>query len=302
MAAMSGAGPTANPSRSPGPRILEKDLQIVTVRSSLELRAGQVPEAPEALAVEAKVAVGLVLEDEDVAPRAIADELQPAGQAHRPAARVLEIGDGVDELDGPALGLHGGDRLPDPVDDEPLLVHGHGGELRPAGLDGDQRAAEGRPFADDDVPGVDDRPGEQVDGVGRPVGDDELVVRRRPASPSYRSDLALEEVVALARRRTGGRPSPSVSTTSLNSPASRSLGKDSGLGRPPASEIIPSTPLVAFSISRMNETPIDRVVRDRISSGNAMREPPWFRGPIITEFRPVPRAAGRAPGPETARM
>ncbi len=198
IAAMRGAGPTANPRRSPGPRILEKDLQIVTVRSSPNSERARFQRLPRRGSVESEVAVRLVLEDEDAIRARDADELQPPGQAHCPAARVLEIGNGIDEFDGSAFGLRGGDGVADAIDNEAFLIHRRRGKLRPAGREGDQGAVEGGRLADDNVSRVNECPGEKIDGVGRAVGDDDLV-GTDAGFAFVAEDLPLEDGVAFGR-------------------------------------------------------------------------------------------------------
>ena len=182
----------------PGPEDLGEGLADRDGAGVVEFGPGDVPDRIDPPAHEPEIAVGLVLEDQDIQFPGDPDQLPAPGQAHRPAAGILKLGDRVDELDGPAFLPPGEDRLPDAVHEQAFLVHAHGGQLRSAGLDRDERAVERRPLADDDVAGIDDRPGEEIDAVGRAVRNQELFLKDAGLLLEP-ENLLLEKIVPFAR-------------------------------------------------------------------------------------------------------
>src|SRR5215210_6321744 len=139
----------------------------------------------ERLALEAEHPVWVVLDDDEVELAGYLEQLPPALGHQRHPGGVLEVGDGVDELDVKALlagfvqGLAGGDR------DHAGPVHRDVRYARPVGGEGVQGAGVGRTLAEDRVPLVEEDLGDEVEpllGSGR---DEDVLLPRRGALGSH---------------------------------------------------------------------------------------------------------------------
>ncbi len=128
-------------------------------------------DARQVLPLEPEEPVGIVFEDQEVVPLRELDERPAFLKAHGGAARVLEVGDGVEQLRHPALGACGRER----VDVESVVVdrdrqHLHTVELRlqqrpvvRGGLHGEQVARAEHAVEEEHEP------------LQRPVGDEHAV-------------------------------------------------------------------------------------------------------------------------------
>ena len=155
-----GPGATAQPVADPGGEDLRERPEVDDEPSAVE-RA----QRRQRVALVAQEAVGVVLEDEQLALGGDLHEAPAARERHRHAAGVLERRDGVDELRAPALGLQAVERRLELVDEHPVAVHR---DLHDVGLVGGERrdrAGVGRRLGDDDVAGIDERLADEVDDL-----------------------------------------------------------------------------------------------------------------------------------------
>jgi len=123
--------------------------------------------------VVAQTAVGVVLDDRQ---RILVRELQQAtaaGRAHRDAARILEIGDGVEELGLPAT--KSAQLLLEEVGANALIVHVDGADIGLVGAERLQGTQVGGPLHDDHIAGIDEYLAEQVERLLGPGGDDHVL-------------------------------------------------------------------------------------------------------------------------------
>ena len=189
----------------------------------------------QALAFVPQLAVGRVLEDDDVVLLGELHEPPAPGQAHRATRRVLVVGNGVDELDP----LGGAQHLLEGVGVHSLLVHGHRAVVRLARVEGDQRTEEGRPLGDDDVAGVDEQLGREVQALLPALGDQDVVGgARHPVGGEPRSDKCpqLGQPVrgrVLQRRRVPRREQVVVDLVELVHREERGIRVAAGEGRDP---------------------------------------------------------------------
>ena len=128
------------------------------------------------LALEAQVAVGVVLDRGDLILVDDLHELLAALKRHRAAGGILEVGDDVDELDVFGRGKHAVQLF----HDHAVLVGGHLDKVGLILLEGVDRAEIGGAFQHDDVAGVEKQLADEVEtllAAGRQdqmigVGDD----------------------------------------------------------------------------------------------------------------------------------
>ena len=176
------AGPTAQPSRTPGKNVFDV-VPVCTTTSGARLqRLGS--DSP----AEAELAVRDVLDDQEpVAVRQLGQQHSPLGR-EADAGRVLMVRDAVDDL------------WPEPTCEtplqvvyvEPVLVHADGDQRcleAPERLD---RAEVRGGFDDDQVAGVDERLADELECLDRAARDQELVVRG--TTPLQRLEPAREGV------------------------------------------------------------------------------------------------------------
>ncbi len=113
----------------------------------------EAPQARQRVAVEAELAVGDVLDDQEaVPPRELDEERAPLGR-EADAGRVLVVGDRVEELRAQPAG----ETPLELVDLQPVLVHRHGDDLGLEAAERHDRAEIRRAFDDDDVAAVEER-------------------------------------------------------------------------------------------------------------------------------------------------
>ena len=188
-------------------------------------------------AVEAQPAVRVVLDHRDVVLARQLEQPAAALRRHRDAAGVLEVRDRVDELgaartDALELGL-------EQVHAHAVVVHRHAADLGLVRRERLQRADVGGALGDDDVAGVQERLGEQVERLLGAGGDEQV------ARLEAHADLGHEVGDELAR--SASRPSlppywsaaaPSWMTASRAAVATASAGTRSTAGMPPESEIM----------------------------------------------------------------
>ena len=111
----------------------------------------------------------------------------------------MEVGDRVEELDRLAGGPGDGDRLPQRVGHQAVGVHLGVHHLALEGLEDAERPDVRRRLADDDVARVAEDPGDQVDGLLRADGDDDVVrVGGDALEGHHLADLLAQGRVALA--------------------------------------------------------------------------------------------------------
>ena len=126
----------------------------------------------QGLPAEPQVAVGVVLQDQNVIlHRQLID---PAAFFHRhgDAGGILEVGNGVEEPDGsafPECCLQG-------VHIDAVLLHGNSTETGAGCTEGIQTAQEGGFFAENDVAGVAEDPGSEIAAL-LGTGDDDTVIK-----------------------------------------------------------------------------------------------------------------------------
>src|ERR1019366_5140425 len=75
------------------------EIYTLSLHDALPISGVEALDRRHALALIQQLAVGRVLEDDDVILLGELDETPPPRQAHRAARRVLVVGNGVDELD-----------------------------------------------------------------------------------------------------------------------------------------------------------------------------------------------------------
>src|SRR5215213_7731642 len=145
-------------------------------------------EGGKRLAFEAEHPVGVVLDDHKVE---LARHLQkfpaPLGD-HRNPRRVLEVGDGVEELDveptfaGLLEGLAGSDR------DDTGSIHRDVGYAWPVGGECVERPGVGRTLAQDSVALVEEDLGDEVEPLLGPCRDEDILLPRRRALRAHDLD------------------------------------------------------------------------------------------------------------------
>ena len=121
---------------------------------------------------KAQIAVGVVLQDDDVVLPAQLIDFLALLQAHGDAGGVLEVGDGVQVLHV-FLGVQGLLQL---LGVDAVFLHGDAHQLGPVGAEGVQRADEAGGLAQDGVPLVEQSLGEEVHHLLGAAGDEDVVV------------------------------------------------------------------------------------------------------------------------------
>ena len=124
-----------------------------------------------------EVAVRIVLQHQYAVPFAHFQQLLPSLHRHGAARRVLERGDGVDELRAVA-----DDFLFQRVHDHAVFVHVHADDFGFVGVERLQRAEERGRFGEDDVARVAQHFGGEADALRRAGHDDDLVGRSLDAA------------------------------------------------------------------------------------------------------------------------
>ena len=139
-------------------------------------RAGvELPEAGQRIALEADLPVGVVLHDQQLVAMRDLDQALAALERHRHAAGVVEVGDGVEQLGGTALGGQPGERLLHEIHPQPVLVHR---DVLDAGLVGGEAghgARVRRPLGENRVARVHERADGEVDRLLAAAGDHDVV-------------------------------------------------------------------------------------------------------------------------------
>ena len=181
----------------------ERDDQV---RRAVDRSSGQGPQAGERLAPEAERAVGVVLDQHEAEAVGQLEQPMPAIEREGRARRVLEVGHDVDDLRWRAGRLEARRaRRSRSVDAEAVGVGGHADESGARGLERLQRPEVPGRLDHDDVAGIAQRPGQQVEPLLRAgrdqhvVGVDGAVGPSRPATISRRS--AMPSVGAYCRAR-----------------------------------------------------------------------------------------------------
>src|SRR5215207_4571981 len=156
-------------------------------------------EGGERLSFEAEHPIGVVLDDHKVE---LACQLQklpaPLGN-HRNPSRVLEVGDGVEELDveppfaGLLEGLAGSDG------DNTGPIHRGVGYAWPVGGERVERPGVGRPLAQDSVALVEEDLGDEVEPLLGPCRDEDVLLPRRRALRAH--DLDYDVLYGFEARR-----------------------------------------------------------------------------------------------------
>ncbi|GAA3120603.1 hypothetical protein GCM10020001_046040 [Nonomuraea salmonea] len=175
-------GASAQPTRKPGGQCLGEGAEVDDAVGVVGAQRAQ------RLAVEAEQSVRVVLDDQDPGPLADVEHLLAAGDVERDTGRVLEGRDGVEELDGRARGFEGVDRLGQRLGHDALVVHG---DVDDFGLISGERAEGahvGGTLCEHHVARVDEDAGDEVEGLLRPDGDDDVV--RPGVDPLQLHDLA----------------------------------------------------------------------------------------------------------------
>src|SRR5439155_13982111 len=134
----------------------------------------EAPEARRRRAVEAELAVGDVLDDQEpVAPRELDERAAPFDR-ERHARWILMVRDRVQELrPQPA-----GQTAREVVDVEAVLVERHGDDVGLEAVERHDRADVGRALDQDGVSGVEERLGDELERLDPTARDQQLVVAR----------------------------------------------------------------------------------------------------------------------------
>ena len=174
-----------------------------------EVAAVELVERRQRLAAEAQQAVGVVLDDEQLAPPRQLDQAPPPLERHRHPGGVLEARHRVDEFRPPPLAVEPRQHRFQLVDPHPVLVAVDLDRLGLVAAEDRHRAGVGRRLADDDVAGIDQRLADQVDRLLAAGGDDHVVgVGQHPLGAHHLDDAVDRLGEALGRpvlERLGGR-------------------------------------------------------------------------------------------------
>ncbi|CPU62865.1 Uncharacterised protein [Mycobacteroides abscessus] len=129
----------------------------------------------ERLAVEAEQPVGVVLDDEDAVPLRDLEDARSAlgGEGH--AGGVVEVRDGVEQLDATPVGGEAREHLLQRLRDEPVLVEGHVHDVGLVRPEHAQRPDVARRLRDDHVARVDEDPRDEVERLLRAGRHDDVV-------------------------------------------------------------------------------------------------------------------------------
>jgi alkanesulfonate monooxygenase SsuD/methylene tetrahydromethanopterin reductase-like flavin-dependent oxidoreductase (luciferase family) len=128
------------------------------------------------------------------------DQPAAARQRHRHPARVLEGRHGVDELRPPALPLELVEQLLEGIDPHSVRVDRHLTRVGLIGAEDRHRAGVGGALGDHHVAGIDQRLGDQIEGLLAAAGDDHvLAVRPHPLDAHHLADHVLGSLEALGR-------------------------------------------------------------------------------------------------------
>src|ERR1035438_5845921 len=103
------------------------------------------------------------------------DDRRPARQGHRGAGGVVEVRDGVEELDPSAGGLQAQDALLKGLWDETVVIGGDVGDLRLVGRKHPKRTDVARGLGEYHIAGVDEDASDQVQGLLGPGCHDDVV-------------------------------------------------------------------------------------------------------------------------------
>ena len=152
----------------------------------------QRPQRRQRRPVERQLAVGDVLEDEHAVAAAGLHERLAAVERQRPARRVLELRDHVEEL----RPQPGGQPLLERVDDQAVGVHRDLVHVRLGARERQQRAQVGRRLDGDRVARVHERPAREREALHPAARHDQLGALRPPPLELL---LAVEQVLAHAR-------------------------------------------------------------------------------------------------------
>ena len=229
------AGPTAQPSRTPGNSVFD----VVPVWTTTIGR--EAPQARQRL-VERSRARDRRRPRRSGSRNGAASSTSCVRRSARETdpGRVLVVGDRVEQLRPQA-------RSEPPLevlDVEPVLVQRNGDEVRLVAAERLDRAEVRRAFDDDDVARIDERLGDQLERLDRAARDQQLVLGRAPAL--QRLEPTRERVAADRRGRGSARTGTPSTRRTRRTPGTtsttRSRGNVTGSGKPPANEIRPGTP------------------------------------------------------------
>ena len=151
-------------------------------------------------AVEVQQAVGVVLEHEDAVGPADLEDLESALPRERHAGRVRVVRDRVQELDPLAGLLEARDVLAQRLGDEAELIHRHVLHVGLVRLEHDHRGHVARALGDHDVARVDEQLRDELEGVLRAGGDDDVI----HTAPDALERHHLEDVLTQRRRALAG--------------------------------------------------------------------------------------------------
>ena len=191
------AGPAAQPIRNPGEKILENVPACSTTSGASDHRLGG-GAASFSTRAETELAVGHVLQDQEVVAAGQVNQLLPALRAHRQAGGVLVVGDRVDDLRSQPAGQ----QVCEHVDPHPGVVDGHAAHVGLVAAERHQPAQVGRRLDDDDVAGIDVALGEQFHAVDAAAGDHQLA---RAGGPAVGGRQPPGDVIPDAGQALGGR-------------------------------------------------------------------------------------------------
>ena len=129
----------------------------------------------QGIVVEAEQAVGVILDDQDMLAQADLGDDWAAFGGQRHAGGVVVVRDDVDELDRAARGAHVADRLHQGLGNDAVFVHGNVHDVCLAGAEHAQRAHVGGGLGEDDVAGVHEELGDEVECLLAACGHHDVV-------------------------------------------------------------------------------------------------------------------------------
>ena len=167
------------------------------------------------LALEAQLAVGVVLHEQQVALLGVRHQRAAALEGERGAGRVLERRDDVEELRRAALRQQPLVRVGQPVEPDALAVHRHLVDLGAAGREGRHGAGVGRPLGQDRVARVEHDAAQEVDRLLPAGRDDELARARLGAALGHQRGQRVAELVDALGRPVLQRARPALGDDAL---------------------------------------------------------------------------------------
>lgn len=208
--------------------------------------------------VEAEQPVRVVLQDQHAELLSDPDDLGASLGRHRHPGRVVMVRDGVEQLDSAAGPLEVGQRLGQRLGYETVRVHRNVDDIRLVGLEDPEGADVAGGLGHHHVARVDEDPGDQVEGLLRAGGDDDVIGM---------ATTRFGAITSRIRSRRPGSPWPEPycmatvprSETSLASDRlTTSSGRACRFGIPPARETT-SGRLATAKSARISEAVMPRV-------------------------------------------